>query len=71
MIVYAFIPYGAEWEDIEYFTDFSLLEEQLIRYSQRKGVPSAFGIMYSPEDDGRLYEMCTYRVNENFEVYQT
>lgn len=70
MIVYAFIPNGAEWEDIEYYTDYSFLEERLIKYSKRRGFPAGFGMMYSSELNGRMYEVYSYHVNENFEVYR-
>lgn len=70
MIMYAFIPSGAEWEDIEYYTDYSLLEQRLVKYSQRKGFPAGFGVMYSSEDNGRLYEMYSYHVNDKFEIYR-
>jgi hypothetical protein len=71
MNVYAFIPNGAEWEDIEYYTDYKLLEERLLKYSHRKGYPAGFGMMYSAGNDGRLYEMFSYHINENYEIYKT
>ncbi len=69
--IYVFIPNGAEWEDIEYYTEYQVLEKRLVKYSQRKGFPACFGIMYSSEKEGRLYEMYSYHVNENFQVYRT
>ena len=70
-VMYAFIPNGAEWEDIEYYTDYDRMEKRLIKYSQRKGFPAGFGMMYSAGDDGRMYEIYSYHINENFQVYKT
>lgn len=68
--IYAFIPNGAEWEDIEYYIDYSLFEQRLVKYSQRRGFPACFGVMYSSENNGRMYEMYSYHVNDKFEVYR-
>lgn len=63
--IFTFIPYGAEWEDIEYYTSYLQLEQRMLQYAKKNGI-CCFGVLYSGE--GKLEMQNTYEVTSDFQI---